>query len=172
MAKIDLTKSSQLTAPTALPLLIVIAGLQGFNIYYAFQAIFQKSNVGAIMPFISMAILSFISVLVIGILVSEATSDVGKQIIEPRSAIQAAELGKSKLKDLKDFLSSLLFVILASNGALALSLTITLFTSARPLLSQEMLFVFIFMLNIIYTCVTVNKCCLVYDSFVLVLRLV
>ena len=65
--KIDLTKNRQLKAPTALPLLLVIAGLQGLNIYYAFQAIFQKSNLGAMMPFISLAILSFISVFVIGI---------------------------------------------------------------------------------------------------------
>ena len=124
------------------------------------------------MPFISMAILSFISVFFIGILASEATSDVGKQQIAPRSAIQVAELEKSRLKDLKDILSSLLFVILASNGALVLSLSHKLFTSSTPLLSQEMLFVFLFMLNIIYTCVSVNKCCLVYDSFILVLRLV
>ena len=164
--KYDITNRRNLKAPETLPLLIVIAAIQLFHVYLYLQTYRKR----LILQIISMAILSLLSVLIIGILVSQAPIDDQEPIFDSRSAIQVAQLEISNLRDLKDFLSPLLFVVLTSNGIITLASSYKTLINSKPLMSPWMVYVSTAILTIIYTCVTVNKCCLRYNSKILSLR--
>ena len=162
--------SRYLKAPASIPILLAIAALQGISIYSLFKiGVYQM--IGSV---ISLAILSFLSVFVIGVFVSQSSLDNQIELLDIRSAIQVAQLEISNLRDLKNFLSPLLFVVLASNGSIALANSYGLFTNRGPNPGHILLVLLGFFVSasliIIYTCVTVNKCCLRYNALILTLR--
>ena len=158
--------SRYLKAPASIPLLLATAALQGITICYFFMSDVNHM-IGSI---ISLEILSFLSVFVIGVFIAQSPFDSQTKLLDIRSAIQVAQLEISNLRDLKDFLSPLLFVVLASNGTLALANSYQIFANPGHILLVLLGFFVSASLIIIYTCVTVNKCCLRYNALILTLR--